>query len=509
MAKSRVFNISQFFTNPKTGETLNVDLDRILEVLHGRKTLKLWAYAIHDKDVYSEADEDNHVMRLREEYDKLDTKTEGGLEEYIKQNQYIFAGQPKPPHIHIVISTAPNRIDAEMLAKWLGIPVNCIEFPKGRGAFEDCVEYLTHENPKEQAKGKHLYADEEIHANFDWRTVLMTRAISKEKYNRDNPKLLEMWVADLQDGTRTLDMCLQEDPILYGQNMALLQRCRNSYLCHQKAPKTRINIYVYGATGGVGKSLASMAIARSIVHAMPGFENIESDRDMFFSVGAENVSFEGYDGQPVIIWDDCDAGVLIKRLGGRRNVYNVFDTHPQPIRQNVKNSSVNLLNRINIINSTQEPEKFIRGLAGEYEDKAGVTHVVDDVTQARRRIVITIFLRYEDYDIRFNKGYFNDTPEFEQYEEYKNIVGNFQNVRAMLSERQALQIEAGMCQIVSDKVNAKLEQEANKADAPDDVLKQFENYGKMTTDNQPIVGEQITLDEFIRIDDDGEEYPFE
>lgn len=98
-------------------------------------------------------------------------------------------------------------------------------------------------------------------------------------------------------------------------------------------------------------------------------------------LGAEGVSFDGYDGQPVIIWNDCRAGELIKTLGGRGNVFNVFDTHPSKGKQNIKYGSVNLVNRVNIVNSVQSYTEFLDGLAGEYTDRDGKQIVAEDKTR--------------------------------------------------------------------------------------------------------------------------------
>ena len=52
---------------------------------------------------------------------------------------------------------------------------------EGQGTFLDCVEYLTHEHEKQQKLGKHLYSDEEIHANFDWRMAVDERVAARKQ----------------------------------------------------------------------------------------------------------------------------------------------------------------------------------------------------------------------------------------------------------------------------------------------------------------------------------------
>lgn len=145
--KNRIFNVTQYEVNPTTGESLNFNEDNIKRCI-SHKTIKTYAYIRHDKDVYTSDDEKNGYK----------------------------AGDPKPPHWHLVIK-CDNAIELETIAKWLDIPPQYIDVPKGRGAFLDCVQYLTHESEKEQKKGKYLYSDDEIKANFDFREELTKREL--------------------------------------------------------------------------------------------------------------------------------------------------------------------------------------------------------------------------------------------------------------------------------------------------------------------------------------------
>ena len=67
----------------------------------------------------------------------------------------------------------------------------------------DCVEYLTRENPKEEAKGKYLYPDSAVRANFDFHAELTVRAERKAKYGSAADRMMpvkEMEIHVLQDG---------------------------------------------------------------------------------------------------------------------------------------------------------------------------------------------------------------------------------------------------------------------------------------------------------------------
>ena len=75
MPKSRIFNIMQYVNHPLTGAPL-LSQEKIEETV-ARKGVKQWAYILHDKDVYSKADEEADPTHIQ--------------------------GETKPPHWHLVI----------------------------------------------------------------------------------------------------------------------------------------------------------------------------------------------------------------------------------------------------------------------------------------------------------------------------------------------------------------------------------------------------------------------
>lgn len=429
----------------KLGQTL-LDEDRIKLAL-AHKTIKRWAYIAHTEDVYSEKD-------------------------YINNPEHV-EGTKKPKHWHIVIEMGSNPAEVETIAKWFGISSNYIDVPKGRGAFLDCCEYLTHEAPEQQALGKHLYNDKDIKANFDFRTELNKRTERKLKYGKDlNDK--DTMLLDVLQGGKTLLECQQENPLLYAQLYNQLKTLRMQYIQNMNPPTTRINYYISGR-GGIGKGLCSKALARTL------FSNLKNDDEIFFVVGAGNALFEGYDGQPVIIWDDMRAFDMIEKLGDRGNVFRVLDTHPTKQRQNIKYGSVNLCNSVNIINSVQNYKDFLDGLAGEYTKSTGEKVSAEDKGQSYRRMPFIINLHEKDFDLLVNKGFLEDSAEFEEFKEYKNIVGNFQQIRSALPEEQALLIEAKtLTKPKEEYENIKKKDEMkHQKDVNENIFEMFENFGSV------------------------------
>ena len=395
--KARIFNIMQYEKHPETGETLLTE-EKIKDAV-AHRTIRRWAYICHDKDVYSALDEE--------------------------QNPEHIKGETKPRHWHIVIEMGTNQAEIGTIAKWFGIAENFVNVAKGKGAFLDCVQYLTHEGEKQQQLGKRLYEDSEVKAKegFDFRRELDERAERKARYGVDLSDKDALRNEILYHGM-TLREAMEKEPLLYQDDFSYLEKCRLKYITTvSKMPKARINYYVQGR-GGIGKGLISKAIARALIDKTGYMQ----DDDIFFEVGADKTSFEGYDGQPVIIWNDCRAFTLLQKLGGRENVFNVFDLFPPDIRQNIKYGSVRLTNIINIVNSVQDYKEFLDGLAGEYKTKDGTLQSAEDKGQSYRRFPFFLVLHEEDYEFGMNKGVFNGSREYEQYMIYKGFRGNMQRI---------------------------------------------------------------------------------
>ena len=93
----------------------------IQETIMKYKTIKQWAYIVHDKD---------------------DTR----------------------PHYHIYLNFGTSSVDTAMVGKWFGLADNFVSKVKGRKT--DMLEYLTHSNSSQQ--NKHQYSPSEVIANFDF-----------------------------------------------------------------------------------------------------------------------------------------------------------------------------------------------------------------------------------------------------------------------------------------------------------------------------------------------------
>lgn len=451
--RARIFEVVQYETNTKTGEKLFNENNIAAGLNH--KSIKEYAYICHTRDPYTEHD----------------------WQEYIDKNgdePSWKVGDHKAKHWHIVCR-CNSAIDIEAVAKWFGVPLQQIEIPRGRDAFLDKVEYLTHERSEQQAIGKALYDDSEVTANFDFRQQLNERMAKRLKYGRDVSPKDEIRYRVLHEGLTLRQLC-DIDPIAYQNDYSTLDKFRYKYITERAPmPATRINYYVCGR-GGVGKGLICRAIARSL------YPTLKHDDDIFFETGAKGAPFEGYDGQPVIIWNDRRAIDLLQELNGRGNVFNVFDTHPTRQRQNVKYSSICLCNEVNLVNSVQPYEEFLNGLAGEYKDKSGniVKTEMAEAGQSYRRFPFIIPLHESDFDLLVNKGFVDGSGAFGQYVSYQHIRGNIQQIMIQCQGREELarKLESKMVQPVVNQHQKVLEQQREQQQLTDDeIMRMFEDVG--------------------------------
>lgn len=440
--RGRVFNIMQYEKHPESGEVL-ITAEKIAEVLEKRKVFKRWAWIAHDKDVYQEHEVGGDIDKV---------------------------GTVKPLHFHIVVE-CPSGAELGRVASYFGIPENFVQIPKGRGAFLDCVRYLTHADVKQQEKGKFVYDDEEVHANFDWKKSLVDG--SSYDLRKRAGITVDRWVCRVATGELSLKECRDSDMFAYLFGKQRLEKAREDYLNSVPVPQVRINYYLYGS-GGVGKGLMSRALARSL------YPNLDSDDEIFFEVGSLKSPFDGYNNQPVLIWNDCRVVALLEALGGRDGVFDVFDTAPTTKRQNIKYGSVVLVNHVNIVNGVEDYKKFLDGLAGEYYDSKGNLHHSEDKNQSYRRFPIIVPIRANDFDLFINKGFMSGNPElYQQYECIKNLKGGLRNFVSEYGGNAYRQIENKVCgEIVSVDKMLRDDKTAKKEVLDDDFLEgEFKQLG--------------------------------
>lgn len=453
--RKRIFNIVQYERHPKSNELL-INEDKIKEALEKFGKCE-YAYILHDKDVNED-------------------------------------GTEKAKHYHIVIKTE-NPVSIYTVASRFNILPNFVDIPKGTDAFSECVKYLTHEDEKQQKLGKHRYDDEEIKSNFNFRQMIAEYELRRERNEKKAFKNDKTYYFEsVRLGYMTLADVEKEDVNFYYANERSLKYFRSLYLTEKSPmPVTRLNFYIFGG-GGAGKDSISRALARSLN------PTAKDDNECYFFVGGNRVAFDGYDGQDVIIWSDFRAEEILESFENNLGmIYKIFDTHPQKVDLNIKYSKTTLINRYNIINSTQDYEKFLNRLSGEVLDENGeIVQEGEDKKQIYRRFPMLIPIRIDDFDIMVNKGFIGTGSYFE-YDEVTDIIANFSKINKIADKEKRREIEKKVVALPISKVK-EIEESQKGIEFEEE---EFENYGKVKTndisENEKKKKDKKLKEEFLRI----------
>lgn len=446
--QSRVFSVMQYRAHPETAEIMltQEQIDEGLAVLRDR--LYRWAYVWHP-------------------YDRL-VEVDGGT------GETVCCGL-KGLHAHMVLwvdDAQGPRPTIRTVSDAFSIPSARVKPPKelvaqegaeehnGRGAAEkaffDLSEYLPHESRGKDAirginkpdrhylvdkdqkgkPGKYQYGRGRIVANFDFgRELDAHMALRRNAAEGGGGAKLSKLFQAVGQGSLTLKQVRDQEPAIYFAkgNLAHFQKLRGDFLSYQDAPESVMNFYVFGE-GGTGKDLLAKALARALVRG---------SEKPYFKVGGENVSWEGYDGEPVVIWEDMRVGDMIRTAKSRGMLFRILGPWREPDEKpivNIKGSKTQLLNRVNIVTGPQGYEEFLRGLAGEYESLQGgvrVQYQAENLGQGFRRFPVIIPVAEREFSIFVNSGVLNGTREYQSYERYEHM-------------RQDLELLARRCKAIKD-----------------------------------------------------------
>ncbi len=119
----------------------------------------------------------------------------------------------------------------------------------------------------------------------------------------------------------------------------------------------------------------ALGMARSM------YPHLTEDSEIFFEVGSwlEKLVREIMDGQPVNIWM-TDEGLQLREELGAETFITFFWIPITSQKQNIKYSSIKLINEVMVVNSVQPFTDFIDGISG-----AALGLTTEDQNQARRR----------------------------------------------------------------------------------------------------------------------------
>lgn len=462
VAGGRAFEIVQYRAKPfsKSWRKNRVDLvkgskplitDKQIEDGLAHKMIGRWAYIWHDHCVYVDEDEAND------------------------ESGKVVAGEPKFAHVHVAIETS-RYLTVDVIARWFGVPVNFVNVLKGRGAFLDYCDYMLHETPKAIEAGKeHYEADEAVCSpGFDLRAELDGLHERKTRFGRSASGMTAADVMQLHvllDGW-TITRCKREDPFTYKKVRTSLPGLRLDYLRDTPPAPFRLTIYVDGKAGH-GKTGFCRAMAEAL------FPDAEK---AYFVIGNdERVSWEGYDGEPAVLFNEVTSADMLQQFG-RRGVKTLLEPHPDADEQQKKGSSIILTNSISIINGIEPYEVFMHGVSSVYTDKAGQMRADEPVAQIERRIPLILCVHAEDFDLLVNEGFLSrDLDAVHSYLCYRHVAGSIANVLTKLGG-EAQRVQLGLLtEPVVDTVHMLEAHHDDRITDPALIPDEFANYGEVTT----------------------------
>ena len=303
-------------------------------------------------------------------------------------------------------------------------------------------------------------------------------------------------------------------PVEYADDISALTKCRSEYLSKfAKMPEQRMNFYFCGSSG-IGKDVMCQGFARQL------YPDIDDDDKIFFTVTDLRVPFEGYDGQPIIIWSDVRAKALISHFT-RSGFYSLIDTAPKKSNRNVKYGAVNLFNKFNFFNGIDDYPVFLSDLASKGDNKID-DKAYEPLKQVTRRFPFIVPIYIDYYQLLYNMGAIDDYS-FNAYKEVCRVSGNMagllynKNLKgkiANLSDDKKKEIEKK----ITDKFLSGPLKEVYKVmnDKPDivpaaitDIYKELEKELDNIVTEYPDDGKQITMDKFMEVPDGDFNLPFD
>lgn len=417
--------------------------DRQIEdgLAHG--SIKEWAWVWHTRDVYTEKDE------------------------ITDRSGRIKANQKKFDHVHVVIRVSPAR-PISTIARWFNVPPNIIKVLRGAPDYKRMIRYLPHETADAISEGKTHYDDDEIHASpgFDFRKLINTLKEREKKYGaagagRTDAEVMRDHV--LTEGW-TMRQCSEDDPITFAKIYRSLPGLRLNYLRNQPPAANRLTIYVEGDSGS-GKTAFCRLFARDF------FSDYD---DPYFEAGRDaRVTFEGYDGQPCVIWNETRPERLIQAFG-YDGVYDMLETYPGKESYQRKGSSVILNNRLTLINGIMPWREFIQKLMEPGRPPK----------QIYRRLQMIIVIHPEDYDIVLSAGFLDRSREYNDYIEYKRIRGSIPRLLQTLEANAKEVVAHRLLREPVEKLKMLQDAFGDKIADPEAIPAEFDNYGTMPTEEE-------------------------
>lgn len=262
----------EIVTNLEKDGVKLIDVETLEDFLKSKNCIKNFAYITHDKDMYSNEEE--------------------------QQNPEHMADTLKPAHIHLLLrfeSQQPQKL--ECVANWFSLTSNFVS--KIHGSWEDACLYLIHRNSPD----KYQYPVEDVISNFNYKDFLE---------NRTTKSMLDIVIEQILAGEiKEYNKTSKINPLFLVKHTRKIDDTFNVQADHLQSTQKERNttcIFITGSSG-VGKTTFAKKIAE------------EKGLEYFISSGSNDI-LDGYRQEPCIILDDIRPSSL-----GLSDLLKMLDPH--------------------------------------------------------------------------------------------------------------------------------------------------------------------------------------
>ncbi len=298
-------------------EHLKIKLEDLENILEKYRTIKEWAYIIHDKDV--------------------------------KAN-----GEPKGAHIHLYLNFGKSGTNFERVAKWFNDEPQYVNKVHGRKA--DVLLYLTHRNAPE----KYQYKDDEVISNFDLKqaieedqkshslieqteNIVYTFMRGEITYSQANKKIEE---------TKKICKNKQLADVIFNTTERVEKIWKQQCKMSTKGKRNMKIIFIHGDSGS-GKSTYAELYAKMLCEK-------KGYRD-FSRSSASNDIMQDYMGEDIFILDDYrDVDEMTGKAESLSDTLKMLDPHYASSSKS-RYTNKTFMGKLIIITSTKDPLLWFEG----------------------------------------------------------------------------------------------------------------------------------------------------
>jgi len=390
-------------------------------------------------------------------------------------------GDDKEVHVHVALQLATNRCIDE-IARWFGIPPYLIDIPKGRGAFEDCMDYLVHRKQKQ----KYQYNPADVISDLDYQHWLDNRTVKEELHEK-----YHMSVEDMNDilnevALNGVTLRQAEEMVsvpVFLRNQKLFRQARDKYIYeHIPMPAPRMVFYIDSdGKSGAGKSVCTRAFCKQLArdYGADITKSMDELKEYIYKAGKKGVAWQRYDGQPIVYIDDRNAVSMLKEFGGHEGVKNLLDLFPEKDSENIKYGDTVITAKYIVINGIQPFNEFLNGLNGSFKTKGGDRITSDaDVTQYARRFTGIMKINPEYIVMMFNRGIMMDTDEYKEFVTICARKANFVNAIQKLQGDAQVAVETRVLAPAIETIREIDKKQKGKITKVDDIPMEFWEYGE-------------------------------